>query len=271
MPWEGGEIHVGNITLGANKTLSVADDTHVAGAPGKVSAVYPSWANNDTLIFTSDESGYINPWKYSQGKAIPLFSQPILQDFGHPLWKLNYFPYAILDKAGEMALFSALKDGRDVLYFVDLDVDSEPRLIDTPFVVIENIRVSSLDKHEIVFSGQKTNEMEAIVKGRLLPSQNFKLNIAVFKSAPAVTIDGAALSSDIISEPQPITLKISPTGDPLYTVYFPPHNPQYSRSSIEGETPPCIVNVHGGPTGCTTQGLSWGKQYFTSRGWAWYV
>ena len=32
-----------------------------------------------------------------------------------------------------------------------------------------------------------------------------------------------------------------------------------------------MVNVHGGPTSYVAQSLDWRKQYFTSRGWAWYA
>lgn len=271
MPWEGGEIHVGDINFGDNATTvaEISNHVHVAGSPGKVAAGYASWANNDSLIFTSDESGYANPWKYSQGKASPLFSRPVSEEFCHALWKLNYSPYAVVDEEGKTGLFSAVKDGRDVLYLVDLGGNSEPKLIDTPFVVLDNIRVSSTEKQEIVFTGQKTNEMETIVTCRLTPFG--KLEYAVLKSSPWMTVAGVELPTDIVSEPRPITLSIPPNDEPLYTVYYPPHNPKYSGSSIQDEKPPCIVHVHGGPTGLTTQGLFWGKQYFTSRGWAWYV
>ncbi|KAF9475582.1 alpha/beta-hydrolase [Pholiota conissans] len=269
MPWEGGEVHVGDIVFGEDGVLSIANDVHVAGVPGKVAACYPLWANNDTLIFTSDESGFANPWKYSRGKATPLFAEPVPQDFGHTFWALHYSPYAILDKEGKTAVFSALKDGRDILYFVNLESTSEPQPIDTPFVVIENVHTSSLEKREFIFVGHKTNETASVVKCTLAPSQRFKLNISVLKSTHVANSSGATLPADIISEPQPITLTISPKDDPLYVVYYPPHNPKYSGSNVQGEKPPCIVNVHGGPTGYTTQALSWGKQYFTSRGWAW--
>ncbi len=36
----------------------------------------------------------------------------------------------------------------------------------------------------------------------------------------------------------------------------------------EGSLPPLIVMVHGGPTACTTKSLSYGIQYYTSRGFA---
>ena len=268
MPWDGGEVYVADVIVN-NDTLSVKNKVHVAGVRGNVSAGYPSWRNDDTLIFTLDESGYVNPWKYTtgNGKASALFPEPILEDFGPPFWFLNSFSYALIDKKGELALFCATKDGRDVLYLVDLNGGSPPKLIKTPFVVIDAIRTISLEREEVVFRGQKTDERAAILRCSL--SSLMKGEFVVLKAAPVVIVDGEPLPRDIISLPQPMTLRILPDNSPLPVIYYPPNNPRYSGSSIEGEKPPCIVNIHSGPTFLEKQGLIWETQYFTSRGWAW--
>jgi len=169
----------------------------------------------------------------------------------------------------KIALFTALKDGRDVLYLVDLNGGAQPKPVNSPFVVIDNIRTVSLDRGEIVFTGQKTNEQEAIIQCSIASLAN--LEFTVLKVAAPVKVGEVQLPSEIISEPQSITLEVQPIKAPLHVVYYPPFNPKYAGSSIAGERPPCIVNVHGGPTGLASQGLTWGKQYFTSRGWAWYA
>jgi hypothetical protein len=66
-------------------------------------------------------------------------------------------------------------------------------------------------------------------------------------------------------------LDVGVGGAPLYVVLYSPHNPSYSGSNIPGELPPCVVNIRGGPTDHVAQGLDWKKQYFTTRGWAWYA
>ena len=266
MPWDGGEIYVADVMVN-DDTLSVENEIHVAGTRGKVSAGYPSWRNNDTLIFTLDESGYVNPWQYTNGKASALFPEPIQEDFGPPFRFLSSSYYALIDKNGEIALFCATTNGRDVLYLVDLNGGSPPKLIESPFVVIDTIRTVSLEREEIVFKGQKTDEKATILGCSL--SSLAKGEFEVLKAAPAVIVDGAPLPRDIISLPQPITLSILPDNSPLPVIYYPPYNPKYSGSSIEGEKPPCIVSVHGGPTNFSRQGLDWETQYFTSRGWAW--
>ena len=263
MPWDGGEVYVADVIVN-DDTLSVNSEIHVAGARGKVSAGYPSWRNNDTLIFTLDESGYVNPWKYTNGKASALFPEPIPEDFAPPFWYLSFSSYALIDKKGELALFCATRNGRDILYLVDLNGGSPPKLIESPFVVIDMIRTISLEKEEIVFEGQKTDEKEAILCCSL--SSLRKGEFVVLNAAPAVIVDGAPLPRDIISLPQSIIL---PDNSPLPVIYYPPHNPRYSGSSIDGEKPPCIVNAHSGPTFLEKQGLNWGRQYFTSRGLGW--
>jgi dipeptidyl aminopeptidase/acylaminoacyl peptidase len=268
MPWEGGEVYVADVIANEN-TLSVKNEIHVAGVRGKVSAGYPSWRDNDNLIFTSDESGYVNPWKYTNGKASPLFPEPIAEDFGAPFWVLNLSFYALIDKEGKFALFIAATNGRDVLYLVDLDGGSQPKLIQSPFVVIDSIRTISLEREEVVFRGQKTDEKPAIIRCSLSSLTNEEF--ITLKAAPVVLVDGLPLPRTIISLPQPMTLKIPPNDSPLPVIYYPPFNPEYSGSSIQGEKPPCIVNIHGGPTGLEKQGLNWTIQYFTSRGWGWWI
>ncbi|KAF8063411.1 Alpha/Beta hydrolase protein [Lyophyllum atratum] len=261
MPWEGGQIHVGDVVIESD-TLSVKNTIHVAGEARKVSAAFPSWASNDTLIFTSDESGYINPWKYQDGKATALFPAPVEQEFGSPMWTFTIFPYAILDKQGRYALFITLKNGRNGLHIVDLIGGSAPQSLDTPYVVIHNIRSVNRENQEVVFTGAKVDEEASIIKCTIADLSG-PPTFEVLKSANA-----PPFSSDFVSIPQPMTFKAS-NGDPIHVVYYAPKNPGYSGSSIAGERPPCALYVHGGPTGITLQSLNWKVQYFTSRGWAW--
>ena len=62
MPWEGSEIHVADVVVDADGMV-VKNAIHIAGERSKISAAAPSWASNDTLIFTSDESDYIKDRK----------------------------------------------------------------------------------------------------------------------------------------------------------------------------------------------------------------
>ncbi|EDR01695.1 uncharacterized protein LACBIDRAFT_310724 [Laccaria bicolor S238N-H82] len=168
-----------------------------------------------------------------------LFPEPVPEDFGRPLWSLNWSPYAVIDAEGTKAVFVAIKDGREVLYFVNLVGGSQPRLLECTFVVVNVIRTVSSPSKELILD-------------------------SLLKASKTVTFPVG-----IISIPRPLTLKVRPTAEPLHVVYYPPQNPEYSGSSVERELPPCVLNAHGGPTGLSNQALEWKKQYFTSRGWGW--
>jgi dipeptidyl aminopeptidase/acylaminoacyl peptidase len=49
-----------------------------------------------------------------------------------------------------------------------------------------------------------------------------------------------------------------------YAHYYPPTNPEYEGP--DGETPPLIVESHGGPTDAAVAAFSLGVQYWTGRG-----
>lgn len=266
MPWEGAQLYVGDVTVNDDE-VQVKNSTYIAGVQGKVSAQFARWADNDTLIYISDKSDFMNPWKYSVSgqKSHPLFPTPVNQDFGSPVWTLRNFPYTILGK-GTTGLFTAWRDGRSVLYHVDLRNGSFVE-VESPYTVIT--RVAALPTSEgscsAVFTGEKATEGKSIVKWTATGTNN---SFQVLKPAEMAKLDGVPLPLEIISAPRPIMLTL-PGNIPLPVVYYSPQNPAYSGTNIAGERPPCVLDAHGGPTLLTTQSLSWDKQYFTSRGWAW--
>ena len=268
MPWEGAEVHIGDIVVDPDLDgLSVKNGLHIAGKANDISCGYMEWTRSGSLIFTSDESKFINPWKYTNGTCAPLFPKPVSQEFGSPLWTLNTFPYAILDKENKYALFIAIKDGRDELQLVDLEGKTEPQRIETPYVVMGGLRSLSKGNQEVVFLGEKVDEKESIVKCTILTSGGSpQATFTVIKSETAS--ETSLFPKEIISTPQYLTIQ-GRKGD-VHVTFFPPRNPQYSGSNVEGERPPCVVHVHGGPTGLQKSSLNWIIQYFTSRGWAWY-
>ncbi|EGN97423.1 hypothetical protein SERLA73DRAFT_75108 [Serpula lacrymans var. lacrymans S7.3] len=265
MSWEGSLIYVADVAP-SGESLVISNAVVVAGEKAHVSVSYPLWANNNTLVFTSDkDSGYQNPWKYSTVTKIAklALSAPVQEDFGGPAWLLGAYPYAFLDHTGSTALFTAFRDGRNVLYVVDLQSEKKPAEVSiqsSHFAVITNIRQTF---GGAVFVGQKSDEAGGVILCTITDS-------AAGPSAQCVTLKSTgsvapAFPPGIISPPQPFTL---PRGDqPIHVIYYGPKNPDYIAP--KDEKPPCIVNIHGGPTGIETQALSSAKQYFTSRGYAW--
>lgn len=260
MPWDGGEIYVARVKAD-DEELRLEDVRRVAGRAGAVSAGYPSWVSRDALLFTSDESGYQNPWTYSLSSrtAAAALQTPVAEDFSLPMWKLGSSYGAQVDTEGKMALFTAVRDGRSVLYVVSLHCGTLEE-VQCPYAVVRSIR--PLVDRAAVFIGAKEDAPSSIVLCTLKDYAKPKFS----------DVKPAAKDPDFpswcISKPIPMTLEI-PNGDPLYVVLYPPTNPEFKGP--ENESPPCIVSVHGGPTGFADQEFQATTQFFTSRGFAWSV
>ena len=243
--------------------VTIGTPIHVAGQMDKISAVYPTWKSNDTLIFTSDQSGYQNPWTWdkSSNNAIPLLANPLSEDFGTPQWTLAHSPFTFLNDKG---LFAAYRGGRTILNLIDLSPNSSPIELDCPFVDVQDIGYVGGRKTGFVFIGQRSDDNHAVVFCTLSSSGPPTPEYQILKTASSHNSWPTYLSPPI-----PKTVYPLPEQEPVHVVYYAPKNPGYSGSSIAGEKPPCVVGVHGGPTSMESQKLNWTKQLFTSRGFAW--
>ncbi|KAK7028292.1 peptidase-S9 domain-containing protein [Favolaschia claudopus] len=259
MPWQGAEIYVADVVVDADR-LEIANSTYISGTKTTHSVSYPSWATNSTLLFTSDKSGYQNPWKYvSEGS--PVFPEPLEQDFGEPAWVLGRSPYAVIDE-GKRALFAAFKDGRSVLYIVDIAKGTR-QLVDNPYVGIQCMQTVGSDK--LVFIGERVDAPSELVFCTISGESSASFSPVVSNQAA----DAAGFPAGLISVAQPIKLEAGPDGHPVHILFYPPANPEYSGTSISGEKPPCVLYAHGGPTHHLGHALDMMYQFYTSRGWAW--
>ena len=68
-----------------------------------------------------------------------------------------------------------------------------------------------------------------------------------------------------ISVPEAITFP-NQKGENVHAFYYAPKSPNYVAP--DGELPPTIVRLHGGPTGATSAAFRLSRQYWTSRGFA---
>ncbi|KAG8213240.1 Alpha/Beta hydrolase protein [Butyriboletus roseoflavus] len=268
MPWEGSLINVADVLV-QEDTIVVLSKTRVAGELLTKSVNYPAWTSDTTLVFTSDElNGFQNPFIYSTLTNSARLAIPgsIEEDFGGPAWYLGDTPYALLDDPrggnGKLAAFTAFRDGRNVLYIVSLSDDKYiVEIKEFPFSIVNRVKQSG--GMSIVFSASKTDAPGGVFLCTF-SGASFAPSYQVLKPGAPQSVSG---NDAYISPPRPITLFRDEK--PLYVVYYSPKNPGYSGSSIPGEKPPCIVSVHGGPTGMTPQVLSWERLYYTSRGYGW--
>ena len=280
MPWEGGIIYVAGVSVDSGSLKVKPDAVLVAGAAATKSATFPSWIGNTTLAYTTDEyNKYQNPYIFDTDKqqATPVLNTPLTQDFAEPAWWLGLYPFAILG-GGSTGVFTAFKDGGNILYIVDLATSSDPVQIENfDFTVAQHVRAAS--ENTFVFTGSKTTAPGGVILGTVSGSPGaYTVEFTTLKSADDVSgVEFKTLKANqddgpdvtkYISPPIPKTVSI-PGGHPIYVVYYAPYSPDYSGPSDPNEKPPCVLNVHGGPTGLESQALNWTKQFYTSRGFAW--
>ncbi|TFK46332.1 alpha/beta-hydrolase [Heliocybe sulcata] len=262
MPWEGSEICVAKVDASSG-SLVLTDVRMIAGQRNRIGVLYPFWISNERLVFTSDESGYQNPWIYdaASGSARAILKDPVQEDFGEPSSRLGPSPGAALD--GKTLIFSATQEGRSVLYRIDIEHGSKKEL-ECPYVDVA--WVQRLSENTVAFVGSQTTQSAQIVISTF-SAHDSQVSSTTLNTPSSDS--GTSYPPSLISVPEPRSLELTPGGQSVHVVLYPPTNPRYAGSSIKGEKPPCVVNAHGGPTGKADQALDWKKQYFTSRGWAW--
>ncbi|TBU30383.1 alpha/beta-hydrolase [Dichomitus squalens] len=261
MSWEGCEIGVAEVRVDT-ASIKVVNTKPVAGRPLDVSATYPVWASNDLLLFVSDEHGYWNPWTYSvsSGKASAVLSKPVDEDFAEPGWRLGWRFGTPLDSEGKYALYTALREGRNVLYLISLRTGTLEEL-ESPYVHINY--VTRVTHDAVVFQGRRNDGEESTVLCNIKEYAKPKFT----SIGPRANKDELPFDRAYVSVPQSFVLKDPETGEPSHVIYYPPTNPEFAAP--DGEKPPAIFNVHGGPTSRTPQGLSYQRLFYTTRGWAW--
>ncbi|KZT67503.1 alpha/beta-hydrolase [Daedalea quercina L-15889] len=261
MPWEGSEIFVANVDVNDN-SVKLSDITYVAGKKIDISASTPVWASNDVLVFTTDETGYHNPWTYSvsSGKAAPVLPVSIDEDFNQPLHRLGTEYSAPLDQRAGRVIYATLKNDHIALRIVKLATGA---IEDIPSAYTDIQDLKRVADNSFAFLANSAEAPQTLVVCVLADNaqvQFHEVNVASTEG------DAPKIPNSLISVAQAITLKTE-DGEPLHVLYLPPKNPAYE--ALDGERPPCVVDAHGGPTGHTSASLDWSKQYFTSRGWAW--
>jgi dipeptidyl aminopeptidase/acylaminoacyl peptidase len=241
MPWDGSELRVADLEGGVASTVRT-----VMGGPEE-SVLQPEWADDGTLYAVSDRTGWWNLYRVeaASGAAEPLC--PREEEFGFPMWLLGYTSYAVLGD-GRLAVLHGT--GTYALGVLD-PASGELTDLDTPFTVWRpDLAVSG--SSVVAVAGSATEPMTAARIDRDGGAVH-RLRVSLDH-----TPDAAYLPLPR-SEALP-----GPDGRVVHAHVYPPRNPDVQAS--EGELPPYVVFVHGGPTAQTFPLLDLEIAFFTSRG-----
>ncbi|WP_300013837.1 prolyl oligopeptidase family serine peptidase [Pseudonocardia sp.] len=238
MPWDDTELVVRDLVTG--------EETVVAGGPGE-SVAEPVWQPDGALWFLSDRTDWWNLYRWVPGSDI----EPVVRtdsEIALPAWRLATSRFAVLD--GGAVVFAHRRRGADALavrgsggLIADLDL---------PFCSIAVVRAAGPDA-AVVVAGTRTSEpgvYRVTVAG----------DVETLRPARDLGLDPAGIS---VSEH--VTF---PAGEDrvAHLLYHPPTS--VTHTGPEGERPPLVVVIHGGPTADADPGFAVGTQFWTSRGFA---
>ena len=239
MPWDRSELRVGRLEGGI-----VVEWTAVAG--GGSAPLQPVWIDDDDLLYTDDSTGRWNLWR--EHLSADLERHPVAPadaDTGGPLWVLG------------TRWFARLEDGRIVA--VRTNGDDELVLIDTDGTVTSlaasvttEVCVEDVQGTRVLVSGASADS----------PSALWAIDLDHPEAAELIHGGPPEWAAEWMPRPRAVTFE-GPAG-PVHAFDYPPTNPDVAAP--EGEQPPYLVYVHGGPTTHRGGAASGRIAYFTSRG-----
>jgi dipeptidyl aminopeptidase/acylaminoacyl peptidase len=240
MPFEGTELWVAD--LGADGELS--NGRRVAGSETE-SIFQPEWSPEGLLHFASDRTGWSTLYVERDGELQALTREEA--ELGIPQWVFDLSRYGFLAGGRIAGIFTRRAvDGLELF---------DPATGRLERVDLSYTSISPLRSHDnvLVFAGSSPTEAPAVVMLDVESGQH-----EVLRRSTDLELDERYLSI-----PEPIEFEGS-DGLPSYGFYYPPTNPHFVGP--EGELPPLVVSVHGGPTANVTSSLDLDIQFYTSRG-----
>ena len=247
MPGEGTELRLAQFRDG-----SLHDERVVAGGPEEA-IVQPEFSPDGVLHFSSDRTGW---WNLYRGDYEPVTA--LEAEIGGPLWVFDESFYAFL--ADGRIVATVFSDGTDRLAVI---AGGEVRYVDLDFTRILDVTTersgderSARGSGDRAFFAASSPTREACV-------------IAVDPGSGAVELlagsEQPAIDPAYVSTARP--LEYETTGHKTaHALFYAPRNPDHTAP--EGERPPLLVRVHGGPTAHVTSRLDREIQFFTTRGFA---
>jgi dipeptidyl aminopeptidase/acylaminoacyl peptidase len=246
MPWDETRLRV--------RDLAGGEETTIAGGPGE-SVAEPQWQADGALTFISDRTGWSNLYRLAPGAAEPEPLVAVEAEIGAPMWVLGLSHYAVLESGA--VVFARSRDGVEG---IGVRVPGgEARDLDLPYTSVLCLRAAG--PASVVATVAAPDQDVSIVRLGLDPAGE----PTVETLRPARPLQEHGIGSEFIPVPEPVELP-SADGRRTHGFLYRPTNPSFTAP--DGELPPMIISVHGGPTSHVVPELELELLYFTTRGFA---
>ncbi|MGB3373117.1 MAG: prolyl oligopeptidase family serine peptidase [Rhodococcus sp. (in: high G+C Gram-positive bacteria)] len=236
MPWDGTELRVADLATGEWKT--------VLGSSEK-SILQPEWIDENSLYVISDRTGWWSIYRTDTGGS----SSPLYEceaDFGAPLWQLGARWYSVLDDG---KLLTVRTFGVDTLAVLDPETGS-----------LDDIDLGGLTS--VSLGGRNRDSVLLKAGGAQSPSGLRLLDLSTGEHSLVRSGLETVPDADYLPLGEPMTFQGAERE--VHAIAYAPRSPEYQ--GMEGELPPYVAFVHGGPTAHVAPALNPVFAYFTSRG-----
>jgi dipeptidyl aminopeptidase/acylaminoacyl peptidase len=245
MPWDDTELRV----------AAVGDwqQWAIMGG-GRESVLAPVWRDSHSLYVVSDRSGWWNLYLADLTRPAdgPRPLCPREEEFAAPLWQLGTYPYAVL---GDGRLAVSHGTGPSRLGVLDPETGQLTDL-DLPYQAFSPW-LSASGRSVATTAGGAATPL-SVVRVDIPAAADQTAGVSELRREAETLPDAAYL-------PVPRAERLAgPSGSVVHALVYPPANP--SVTAPDGERPPYIVWVHGGPTSHVVPRLDLEKAFFTSRG-----
>ena len=235
MPWQRAQLHIADV-----------DRDVVASTPTRA-ALQPEWLSDSELVYADDTS---ERWQLQRvhlsglepiSEAAPLTSTDA--DTGYGLWVLGNRWYQPLPDGRIVAVRT---NGSDEV--VVIAPDGTVRTLKVP--ASAHVSVDDVDGTRVLLSGG----------GATVSAGLWTVDV----DSGEVTRIRGGVPTDPLWMPPAAQLTIDGPHGPVHAFDYPPANP--NATAPDGELPPYIVFVHGGPTAHVAGAASAAIAFYTSRG-----
>ncbi|MBD7956990.1 S9 family peptidase [Microbacterium sp. Sa4CUA7] len=239
MAWDRSRLMVGRIAGGVVTSPR-------ALSSGTTSALQPQWLDDDRLVYADDPSGRWNLWCRSiSTDAAPVPLAPADADTGGPLWVLGERWFAVL---ADDRVVAVRTHGDDELVLIGPDDAVTP----LPVPTTAGVSIDDVAGSRMLLTGGGTDRPAGLWL------------VDVDRPLDAQPLVGGVPAWDTAWLPRPRAVTFSGPHGPVHAYDYPPTNPQVVAP--DGELPPYVVFVHGGPTSHVAAAASGKIAYLTSRG-----
>jgi dipeptidyl aminopeptidase/acylaminoacyl peptidase len=238
MPWDAARL----VIRGAD-----GREHPMAGGPGE-SVVQPVWGADGTIWFLCDRTDFWSLYRRRPHGEVELVLD-LGSDIGGPQWRFGQSRYALLS------------DGRVVLAYGRAGADR--------LAVLEDGGLRELDLPWSTFRYVRAQGTSVVCLAASPSSEPVVLRVDVDSGAQEVLRPARDLGVDPawFAVPEHVTFPTEDAGTGIgeaHALVYQPTNPE--ATAPDGDLPPLLVVVHGGPTAAAVPVLNLDVQYWTSRG-----